>query len=210
VDDPDFKPAAAVALFPRLRSEHALIYRLLDAFDSFASIGETTTSLDVHRLVQFLTFIRGYVDGYHYELEEVVLLPGLERSGFASMGRGPLAHVRDEHREEGTLVLALEMAACTRPPWSRAEIGVIAEAVRTLTRFERAHMAGEQDLLFPAAEKELDSAAAAELARVLSRYDRFRAPRWNVPWLERLADQLVAAYPVREREGDAPQRTQRT
>lgn len=183
-----------MTLFETLRGQHVRIKKVTDALNVFVLDAEAKLVLDPHELIRFLTFVRGYIDGYHYELEETVLLPALEAEGFGALERGPLAHIRDEHRGEGVLVLRLEMAACAQAPWGKEQIAGIVAAARTLTSFELSHMLKERDHLFPAAEKALVGDDADAVQKKLERFERVRAPRWDVPALVKLADELVAAH----------------
>ncbi len=181
-------------LFERLRSDHARIGSVADALDAFTAEAENTLTVDVHELFRFITFLRGFVDGYHYELEESVLLPALE-GDFGNAHRGPLAHLRDQHEAETALVLKLVMAGCAPAPWGKAHVAAIIAAARAVTDFERAHMMKERDMLFPAAEQELTGGLREEkVAQALRRFDKHSVRRWDVEWLKRLADELVAAH----------------
>jgi hemerythrin-like domain-containing protein len=181
-----------VELLERLGAEHARIATVLDAFDVFAREIETTGTVDALEAIRFVTFFRGFSDGLHHDREEHVLFPGLERAGF-SPDFGPLAHLREQHRKQARLLLALEKGIAQRPPWGPSERSAIVAAARAFTAFERDHMAQECDLLLPAAAKDLE-AQAAELDAEEARFDRLRAPRWDPKWLEALAGELAAAH----------------
>lgn len=182
-------------LFARLEHEHALIDSVAGALESFVYAVERDGSVNLHELIRFLTFLRGYADGLHHEREETVLLPTLRLSGFPLDG-GPLGHIRDQHREEARLLLEVAKAACAPEPWGSPQVAHIASAARALTAFERSHMAKERELLFPVARKEL-AAHAETLATAVARFERSREPRFDPAWLEQLGRELVAAHPSR-------------
>ncbi len=182
-------------LFARLEQEHALIESVAGALERFAQSVEKDGSVNLHELIRFLTFLRGYADGLHHEREETVLLPTLSLSGFP-LDNGPLGHIRDQHREEARLLLDIAKAACAPEPWSSPQVARIASAARALTTFERSHMAKERELLFPVARKEL-AAHAEVLATAAGRFERSREPRFDLAWLEQLGRELVAAHPPR-------------
>jgi hemerythrin-like domain-containing protein len=179
-------------LLERLGAEHARILSVANAFDVFASEIETTQSVDVLEAIRFVTFFRGYAEGLHHEREETVLFPALVQVGF-SLEFGPLTHIRDQHRLQGRLLLALEKGISCRPPWGPAQRAAIVAAARGFTSFERDHMTKERDLLLPEAARDL-AARGAEIAVAEERFDRLRAPRWDVPWLETLGEELVAEH----------------
>jgi hemerythrin-like domain-containing protein len=181
-----------VDLFERLEEEHALIEAVTGALDAFVQSFERFGNVNLHELIRFLAFLRGYADGLHHEREEVVLLPTLALAGFP-LESGPLGHIRDQHREEGRLVLDIAKAACAPEPWGRPQILRIATAAHALTDFERSHMDKERELLFPAARREL-AAHAKALATAVARFEA-REFRYGGGWLEQLGRELVATHP---------------
>lgn len=178
-------------LLQTLESEHRRIDAVTRGLEAFAQRLDGAPE-SVHELIRFTTFLRGYVDGYHHDCEETVLFPALVGAGF-NAGVGAVAHLRDQHREEATLLLRFEMAASTRMPWDVAKVRAIADAAVAFVVFSREHMRKEQTLLFPVAEKELEP-KTAELDVLLRRFEIRRAPRWNVPWLEQLGEELAASH----------------
>jgi hemerythrin-like domain-containing protein len=187
-------------LFARLDAEHAQIAIVADALDSFVESLADDANANLHEIIRFVTFLRGFADGLHHEREEAVLLPTLALAGFR-LDRGPLAHIRDQHRNEERLLLEFEKSASAPPPWGSAAIARIVAAANALTSFERSHMAKERELLFPLARKELARHTDA-LATALARFEESREPRWDAQWLEQLGRELVAQH--------GPQRTSAT
>jgi len=183
-----------VDLFDRLQEEHALIEAVTIALDEFAQSSEESGTVNLHELIRFLTFLRGYSGGLHHEREETVLLPTLAIAGF-SLESGPLAHIRDQHREEGRLLLDIAKAACAQEPWAPPQILRVATVAHAFADFERTHMAKERELLFPFARKELAMHAKA-LASAIDRFES-RAYRFGGGWLEQLGRELVSGHPSR-------------
>jgi hemerythrin-like domain-containing protein len=183
-------------LFARLEEEHALIEAVTIALDEFVQSFEESGTVNLHELIRFLTFLRGYAGGLHHEREETVLLPTLALAGFP-LESGPLAHIRDQHREEGRLLLDIAKAACAQEPWAPPQILRIASAAHAFTDFERSHMAKEHELLFPVARKELAVHAEA-LASAVDRFES-RVYRFGGGWMEQLGHELVDGHPSRRR-----------
>jgi hemerythrin-like domain-containing protein len=177
-------------LLETLEAEHRRIESVLHALEAFAPMLNGAAG-NLHELIRFMTFLRGYVDGYHHEREETVLLPALISTGF-NADVGPIAHIREQHREEARLLLRFEMAASAPPPWDPPTIRAVTDAALAFVTFSRAHMEKEQSLLFPVAERDL--ATAPDLDKLLRRFELHRAPRWNVPWLEHLGTSLTASH----------------
>jgi hemerythrin-like domain-containing protein len=180
-------------LLKSLEAEHRLIDGVTRALEAFVPTIDGRPE-NLHELIRFMTFLRGYVDGYHHEREETVLIPALVAAGF-NANVGPVAYLREQHREEGRLLLRFETAACARMPWEAPTIHAIVEAALALIAFSRGHMEKEQTMLFPVAERDLQApAAAAELERRGLRFENRRAARWDVPWLEQLGEDLAVAH----------------
>ncbi|MGO8997304.1 MAG: hemerythrin domain-containing protein [Polyangiaceae bacterium] len=180
--------------FALLGTEHARIAAVATALDVFVHELESRETVDLHEAIRFVTFFRGYSDGLHHEREETVLFPCLSLAGF-SLELGPLAHLREQHHQQGRLLLDLEKAISHKAPWGaeeRARLGLVASI---LTSFERTHMSKERELVFPVAQKEL-AAHVDTLEKSAERFERKRAPRWDKPWLEELASELVSAHPA--------------
>jgi hemerythrin-like domain-containing protein len=176
-----------------LEAEHRLIDAVTRGLETFARTLDGSAE-SLHEIIRFMTFLRGYVDGYHHEREETVLIPALVAAGF-NADVGPVAHLRDQHREEGRLLLRFETTACARMPWDASTARAIADAALALIAFSRAHMEKEQTLLFPVARRDLQTTAlATELETLVQRFEHRRAARWDVPWLEQLGEALAVAH----------------
>ncbi len=140
-----------MAALDSLRAEHALILEVVESLE-----GRTHASADgrlPHEYVRaVLDFMRVYVDTNHHGKEERVL--------FAHMGGDPfLKSVSDvlieDHREGRGLVDAIERALVEGRPVTRE--------VETYAAFIRAHIHRENDMIFGAAESELDARASSAM-----------------------------------------------
>jgi len=182
-------------IFEVLGAEHARVAAVCDALDAFTkSIGEGAGDVDMHEAIRFVTFFRAFSDGLHHEREETVLWPFLKLVGF-SITHGPLAHLHDEHIQQGKLVLELEKALSQKGPWRLGERKRLEQSAHALTTFERKHMSHERELLFPIAKKDL-AGKLQEIEVALKAFNQTRALRWDGPWLEALAEDLIVAHPA--------------
>lgn len=180
-------------LFAKLFAEHRLIGRVLDAFEAYLDRVEQGASVNQQDFTRFVVFFREYADLLHHEREETVLFPALARHGFAET-RGPLAHVRTEHQTERALMSTLLRVAARRDPWSSKDERTIASVGRELVSFQRAHIAKENELLYPVARREIAPEGPALIARELAEFDEDRGRYGHVDWLEKLGEELVADY----------------
>ena len=183
--------ARGTRLFDVLTREHALIERTLDAFDIYVRNIEHGSLVERRDLMRFVTFFREFGHHVHQHKEEHVLFPALARHGYA-IATGPLAQVRREHQEERRLTGELLRAATVRDPWSDGEAHEVVSTALALSAFMRAHMAREDDLLYPIAYRELTQEDPGLVSAELT---RLRAARpEHVHWLQKLSEQLCAAY----------------
>ena len=182
-------------LFDSLFEEHKLIARTIDALEVYIDRIDERRDVNQHDLQRFVTFFREFADLVHQEREESILFPALARHGFAE-DVGPIAHVRAEHEKERGLICELMRAANQRDPWSAGETKKIAKLVRSFIAFQRAHVEKENDLLYPAAEKEIKGEGPGLLAREAREFDEDRARFGHCDWLRALAEELASDYPA--------------
>ncbi|MHB8695948.1 MAG: hemerythrin domain-containing protein [Solirubrobacteraceae bacterium] len=181
-------------LFERLGGEHRRLVGVCEALGRFLPRLVEDPLAQMHELLRFVTFLNGYGEGYHRELEETVLFPLLVKHEVLSE-KGPLAHLREQHVEEQRCLFELESKAAARTPWSTAQAAAVQAAGHALVSFYLTHMRKEGELLFPTAKQALLPAHAAEIDHALERFEARRAPRWNATWLVQLGDELIAAHP---------------
>ncbi len=185
-----------MSVFDRLAAEHARIEAVGGALDAFADRMVAAGGVDLHELVRFVTFFRGYAEGLHHQREESVLLPALALAGFAP-DSAPLGFIRDQHRQEERLLFDVGKVVSAKAPWSPEQLVRMAEALHAFVTFERGHMQKERELLLPHAAQQVghNQVFADELTRLEARFERARVPAWDVSWLESLAGELVEAHP---------------
>ncbi len=141
-----------------LRDEHVLILRALDVLEAAL---ERATPLSPGWWAQLLTWLRAFADQNHHAKEETGLFPALERAGVPREG-GPIATMLAEHDEGRALIRAMDGA-----PDEAAR----AAAARRYVSLLRAHIAKENDVLFPMADAVLDDDGQRDLARAFEAAD---------------------------------------
>lgn len=178
-----------------LGTEHRRIARVLSALERTATGLAEGAPSEPHEFFRIVTFLRGFADGYHHEREEQVLLGALSTFEYGKTS-GVLEFIRQQHREERTLLSRVEVALAARAPWSPDDVREIVESVRKFVTFEREHMARENELLYPSAKRAFEEHGTEELDRRLDVYGRTRASAWSVSWLERLGDEIASTAGV--------------
>lgn len=179
-------------LFEALVDEHRIIGRAVDALEGYARRLEDGTEVDPGDLVRLVCFFREFAELVHHDKEEHLLFPAMAEKGYLK-DRAPLSDVCGQHRQERQIVRALQQLAVLKDPID-GHTSQVVSLLKQLVEFERAHMAKENEVLYPAVQHELAGASSLDLADELS--VREQAERWigDTTWLRDLADELYETY----------------
>ncbi|HSU39289.1 MAG TPA: alpha-E domain-containing protein [Polyangiaceae bacterium] len=156
--------------FEHLGREHAAIeavLRLLDEMRARAACGQEVDRSAVRAIVDFFTDF-GVLG--HHEKEEQILIPALVREGFA-WHDGPLASMRNDHRQEHYFLRVLTHLCGQEAAWSPEDHRRFLSVTQEFVPFLRAHMRLEQREVFEPGARLLGSEVKAALARDLCRFD---------------------------------------
>lgn len=157
--------------FDKLRSEHQLLSRVVDAFEVFLD-SQGDPDQQSADFATFAHFFRDVADRGHHEKEERALDPFLVQCGF-DWESGPLSQVRDHHDGERKLIRALQQAATDGWPAVEPESKArTVRAARELIASQRTHIQLEDTLVFPIADKKLDEREHEALANEMAEYER--------------------------------------
>jgi hemerythrin-like domain-containing protein len=139
-------------------------------------------------LAEFLGFLREFVDQCHHGKEEGLLFPAMTRAGLAEHG-GFIDELLAEHVQGRALIQA--MAQAGTPAINAAEFATAATAY---AEHLRAHIAKENDVLFPMAERLLDDPILAALAQGFAEHEERVMGAGRHAQLHALLHQLKAKY----------------
>jgi hemerythrin-like domain-containing protein len=145
-----------------LKHEHDAILSALGILDAMTGkLGgkKPPTSDDLRG---FLGFLKEFADKCHHGKEEGILFPAMVKAGIPEQG-GPVGQMLAEHAEGRKLIKAMEAAA--DPVDARA----FAEAAGGYAGLLRSHIAKENQVLFPIAERTLP---APELDGIFERFEQ--------------------------------------
>jgi hemerythrin-like domain-containing protein len=178
-----FPQEACMKLTDTLKDEHQVILLVLDAAARQAHAIQAGDAVDTRRVGQMVDFFRSFADRYHHAKEENLLFTRMHERGM-SLESGPLAVMLHEHvlgRQHVTAVADAIPAAEKRDPAAVAAIGT---QLLVFVELLRAHIAKEDDVLFPMADQLLvpqdqedlarafEEAETGEMADVRERYAR--------------------------------------
>lgn len=137
-------------LLADLRSEHALIERVVGALQEFAAL-RASGSADPPDGEAFLRFFRLYAGRFHHAREEAVLFRALVEETEAPADRGPVATLTAQHH-----IMAAILDA--------AEAGRLRDLCRRHGAALLHHIDAESSVLFPESETRFRRAGIAVLA----------------------------------------------
>jgi Rrf2 family protein len=172
-----------------LMDEHQTILRVLCCV-------EELIRNDVHEdepretFAAIVDFIRTYADKLHHAKEEDLLFPAMEARGIPAE-QGPTAVMRQEHEIGRTFVARMASACGDEDSFSRA---ALAEPALGYVDLLRGHIAKEDHILYPMADRLFDAATIQKLGTsyVEAETERFDAdihPRYE-NWAKDLAVRL--------------------
>lgn len=166
----------------QLRQEHEVILQVLACLEKLAAAPGPFDAASAGEIVEFL---RTFADACHHRKEEELLFPQLRRHGV----EGPVGVMLHEHELGRDLVRA--MAGAQQAGAAAAFAAAAARFVPLL----REHIAKENQVLFPMADRLLEGAAGAELAAGFAATERAHAPGTHQRMLA-LAQRLCARFGV--------------
>ena len=172
--------------------EHRLILRMLAVLERNALATSAGTFSDYRFYLDGVDFIRNYADRFHHAKEEDVLFEALVKNGMPREN-SPVAAMLMEHEQGRAYVKAMELAALLAQSGEPGQDGTIAANALAYVELLKEHIAKEDDILYPLAERLIPDAARDA---VIAGYEA--AETRTADGFERRYEKIVADY---EREG---------
>lgn len=144
-----------------LRHDHDAILSSLSILDSMVGKLGKPNAPSADALKSYIGFLKEFADKCHHGKEEGILFPALTEAGLPSQG-GPVGVMLHEHVEGRELIRQMEKAVN-----GKVDAVAFAGAARGYAELLRAHIAKENDVLFPMAEQML---AADQMAQIKARF----------------------------------------
>jgi hemerythrin-like domain-containing protein len=135
-----------------LVDEHKLILRMLTVLERNAALTQTGKYATYQFYLDAVDFIRNYADRFHHAKEEDVLFEALVANGMPREN-SPVAAMLLEHDQGRAFVRAMEEAAQAALRGEPGQDEVIAVNARGYLELLREHIAKEDDILYPLAER---------------------------------------------------------
>jgi len=137
-----------------LKNEHEAVLAMLSILAKVAERLEQKAAVPQEHIGQMLDFLRGFVDKCHHGKEETALFPAMEGAGVPK-GGGPIGVMLAEHEAGRGFVRQMVAAGNDGSTFARAArdyIGLLSH-----------HIAKENGVLFPMADKVLPAETQARL-----------------------------------------------
>jgi hemerythrin-like domain-containing protein len=176
-----------------LMHEHRVIERVLDALERYAIRVRQGEPGDRSVVRDFADFFANFADRCHHGKEEDRLFTAMVAHGFPRE-QGPVGVMLADHRVGREQVGALREIGAGTGPLSEVERAVLASRALGYAEMLRAHIAKEDQVLYPMA---LQAIPPAEMERMATDFEDFEATVMGVGEHERfhaLADALIARF----------------
>ncbi|PLX82298.1 MAG: cation-binding protein [Desulfuromonas sp.] len=167
--------------------EHKLILRMIALVEKNTALLEAGRFRHWQFYLDAVDFIRNYADRYHHAKEEDVLFVELIRNGMPEKN-SPIEAMHMEHEQGRAHVRAVEEAAQKALAGEPGQGAVIAEHARGYAELLRGHIAKEDDILYPLAERVLPEEVRPGM---LAAYEQAEA---RTPGLEEKYRLMVEGY----------------
>jgi len=147
-----------------------LMLEILEAVTNRIDNGEAVPPGHLDGILEFLTI---FVDKCHHGKEEEFLFPAMEAAGVPRDG-GPIGVLLQEHEQGRKLVGRIKKLLTEHDPAGRPGMEEAHETVEEYVALMVQHIAKENTVVFPMADKMLDAGTAAMLCENFEKLERER------------------------------------
>ena len=139
-----------------LQKDHEIILSMLSGIERLASTILTTKTVDADKVRDMIEFSRSFTDGYHHTKEEKHYFVRLQDRGMPK-DQGPIAVMLMEHQMGRDLVRVIESALNEYQSGQEKSSESITQAILRYVQLLKAHIAKENNILFPMSERFLST-----------------------------------------------------
>lgn len=150
-----------------LKHEHAIILKVLDVAAIEVVRISQTYKINPGKIAAMLDFFKGFVDRCHHTKEELHLFPMLERRG-QPRDTGPLAVMLEEHTLGRIYLKTAAKALTLVDKGDQASIDEVGGNLGAYVDLLKAHIAKENNVLFPLADSLMTPEDQAELGKAFA------------------------------------------
>jgi hemerythrin-like domain-containing protein len=153
-----------------LSEEHQVVLRVLDALESAAGAAGQGKPVQPEFFLGAADFIKGFADGCHHRKEENVLFKAMADHGVPVQG-GPIGVMLHEHELGRQFTRDMRQAAQSWQAGDAAGRQAAAQAALGYTALLRQHIAKEDNVLFPMADRAIPAGQQAQVAEDFERVE---------------------------------------
>jgi len=146
-----------------LMQEHRVIERVLTALETGAQRLEQGGMVRAGFFLDAADFVKGFADGCHHKKEEGVLFTAMIAGGLPG-DNGPIGVMLAEHEQGRAFTRAMRAAAQRLESGDPAARGEIVRNARGYVSLLRQHIAKEDGVLFPLADRVIPPPAQDQVA----------------------------------------------
>lgn len=154
-----------------LMAEHRVIERVLAALQLATERLEQGGKLDPSFFIDTTEFIRGFADGCHHQKEEGVLFKAMTAAGMPA-SEGPIAVMLGEHEQAREYTRRLREAAHRLEAGEQQALAEVIRDARGYVALLRQHIAKEDNVLFPIADKLIPVSEQGKVAADFGRLEQ--------------------------------------
>jgi hemerythrin-like domain-containing protein len=147
-----------------LVEEHRLILRMIALLEKKAPLTVAGSYDNWQFYLDGVDFIRNYADRFPHAKEEVVLFEALVKNGMPRE-HSPVAAMLMEHDHGRAYVKAMETAAQEALAGKEDRAQIVADNALAYAALLREHIAKEDDILYPLAERVIPEAMRQEVVK---------------------------------------------
>ncbi len=178
-----------------LTDEHRVIEVVLACLDKMADEAFASRRIDAAAAREAISFIRTFADGCHHAKEEHRLFPALERGGLP-VDAGPTAVMRQEHEIGRAHVRKMDEAVTKFEQGDARAVDRFCIEARSYVELLREHIAKEEQVLFPLADRMLPPGTQEEVLAGFHDAEENEVGPGTHERLLAVADALAARYGV--------------
>ena len=167
--------------------EHKLILRMITLVEHNTALLADGNFRNWQFYLDAVDFIRNYADRFHHAKEEDVLFTELVKNGMPEK-QSPIEAMHMEHDQGRAHVRAMEDAAQKALDGEAGQPAIIIEHAKSYAALLRGHIAKEDDILYPLAERILPEGVRSGM---LTKYEVAES---RTPGLEARYLNMVAGY----------------
>jgi hemerythrin-like domain-containing protein len=153
-----------------LMHEHTIVLKMLEGAERLVQAFESTHQVDAGRVEKIVDFSRNFTDGCHHAKEEKHFFTRLQERGM-SKEQGPIAVMLHEHSIGRELIHRLEQALNDHKLGKIDAAGKIVQTLRQYIELLRAHIAKENNVLFPMSDRYLTPDDQSDLEKAFDKLE---------------------------------------